>query len=314
MSEPENLWRPTFRLAPTRLRRWVQAAFLLAALAIVSLTIRVNVKGLAFSSTSELALLWGSTVGIAAGVIGFLYTLLQMFLDAGTATFHIGGAQVALDALGEGMGGETSAAERSKLERAGAIALAGELIKRLNDEVRAQGQRANANLGIGVMAALVGLSFLGWLAVTTAPGATAAGAARQAAAATAVEPRLIMMFYWGSFLAKVTLSITANVLAFFFLSTYRRNLSEVRYFQNELTNVQLQVAALLNAATHGFDATQKKILLSLAQTERNFVLRKGETTADIAVKTLDKEEAVAFAEIIADAVKKQFAPEKKDDE
>lgn len=112
-----------------------------------------------------------------------------------------------------------------------------------------------------------------------------------------------MLFYSGAFLAKLALSVSANVFAFFFLATYRRNLSEIRYFHNELTNIQTRTLAVYVAAEKMLDKPLADALKALSATERNFVLKKGETTADLTVKGMDKEEVGALTAALTEFMK-----------
>lgn len=152
-------------------------------------------------------------------------------------------------------------------------------IDRISTEIDAQGSRATVNLSIALAVASVGLAILGWLAF-------------EAAGFVASSPQLdgsttLLVL---AFASKVALALTANVFAFFFLSTYRRNLNEIRYFHNELTNIQSRVLALYVAKEHGAADALSEALRSLTATERNFVLKAGETTADLSVKDIDREE------------------------
>jgi hypothetical protein len=110
---------------------------------------------------------------------------------------------------------------------------------------------------------------------------------------------LRMWAFWSTHLSRISVSLTASVFAFFFLSTYRRNLSEIRYFHNELTNFQARMLAISECATEGdFLAARYEILKLLASTERNFILKKNETTTDLAVKDLDRIEANSLLDTI----------------
>lgn len=109
-----------------------------------------------------------------------------------------------------------------------------------------------------------------------------------------------MLFYTGAFLAKLALSVSSNVFAFFFLSTYRRNLSEIRYFHNELTNIQTRTLAVYVAAEKLLEKPLADALKTLSTTERNFVLKKGETTTDLSVKGMDKDELGALTAALTD--------------
>jgi hypothetical protein len=163
---------------------------------------------------------------------------------------------------------------------------------RLIEEIEAQGAKANVNLAAGLVTALAAVGFLVWLSYETAYVRTADGAGN-------IEP----IRYWGAFLAKIGLSVTANVFAFFFLSTYRRNLGEIKYFQNELTNVESKVFAVLMAAEKSLNPVLTKALYSLSASERNFILRKGQTTVDLQMKEFDREEVRTMSSALADLVK-----------
>ena len=70
---------------------------------------------------------------------------------------------------------------------------------------------------------------------------------------------------------------------------YSSGLNEIKYFQNELTNVEAQFIALRRAIQSDDRESLTKILQILAATERNFVLKKGETTVDLEKSKLDQQ-------------------------
>ncbi|SFK41571.1 hypothetical protein [Caulobacter sp. UNC279MFTsu5.1] len=160
-----------------------------------------------------------------------------------------------------------------------------QIVARLVAEVGAQSRRATLNLLMGVVAAAIAIGFLVWLAASAVSSASEAPTKIE----TSAMPYLFAK-YWGAFAAKMALSSGASLFAFFFLSTYRRNLSEIRYFHNELTNVQSRMYAVDMCKGDHADVTLLRILENVAATERNFILRKGETTIDLAQKDLDRAE------------------------
>lgn len=168
------------------------------------------------------------------------------------------------------------------------------LTLRLEIEIRNQDRKANTNLLIGGVGALVALVIL----------ATSVFLPPHAANPTV---------FWAMAGARGLLSCTASIFAFFFLSTYRRNLSESRYFHNELTNVEAKLLAIhlhretkLSKPDRG-DATVLEMLKELAATERNFILRKGETTTDLQQKDIDRQEHDALLAALS-ALAAQAAP------
>jgi hypothetical protein len=174
---------------------------------------------------------------------------------------------------------------------------------RLRSEIRDQERKATTNLAMGLLTALLGIAFLGWLAYDTSH---VFRTARDLAPAGAMNP----MAYWGQFAAKAALSISANLFSLFFLSTYRRTLTEIRYFQNELTNAEAHLVALFFSEDWGYADTQKQLLLRLSEEERNVLLRRGESTADLELKRLDADEAAA-AMALAAKIADGLAPDDK---
>ena len=63
-------------------------------------------------------------------------------------------------------------------------------------------------------------------------------------------------------------------------STYNDQ-SDIKYFQNEMTNVELRMAAVNVALASGQQKAVQTVVEELSKTERNFILKKDETTADL---------------------------------
>lgn len=80
-------------------------------------------------------------------------------------------------------------------------------------------------------------------------------------------------------LPRFSLVAILELLGFFFLGLYKLGTTEQKYFQNEITNVQLWAAAYLHAMRDGDKEIGKDIIKKVLSTERNFVLKKGERTA-----------------------------------
>ncbi|WP_198551123.1 MULTISPECIES: hypothetical protein [Pseudoalteromonas] len=80
---------------------------------------------------------------------------------------------------------------------------------------------------------------------------------------------------------RVMLVIFVEVFAYFFLRLYKEGLSEIKYFQNELTNVESKLVALEFSYVTGNEGAMNKVIESLSVTERNFVLEKNQTTVEL---------------------------------
>jgi hypothetical protein len=83
------------------------------------------------------------------------------------------------------------------------------------------------------------------------------------------------------FIPRFSFALLIEVFAYFFLQLYKKSLGEIKYFQNELTNVESRALAA-QIARHANDPDLMiKIALNLASTERNFVLERGQSTVDL---------------------------------
>ncbi|MNG20679.1 hypothetical protein D3C84_1049540 [compost metagenome] len=107
-----------------------------------------------------------------------------------------------------------------------------------------------------------------------------------------------------SFAPRVMLVIFIEMFAYFFLRLYKQGLSEIKYFQNELTNVESKIIALevcyLNSDSHAM-AT---VIDALSKTERNFVLEKDQTTIEIEKSRLDTETTKGLMSMLQNLIKK----------
>lgn len=88
------------------------------------------------------------------------------------------------------------------------------------------------------------------------------------------------MSYLMHLIPRVSLSILIELFAFFFLRLYRNNLSELKYYNNEIVNIKMKIVALKAAAICESDNLEE-IIKMFAETERNFILKKGETTVEL---------------------------------
>jgi ABC-type multidrug transport system fused ATPase/permease subunit len=94
-----------------------------------------------------------------------------------------------------------------------------------------------------------------------------------------------------------------EVFAFFFLRLYRSGLSDIKFYQNELTNVEMKLAALRAAlAIQDNDAT-RSVITDLSKTERNFILNSGETTIELEKMKAEKTNMKDWLEQLASLVK-----------
>ena len=144
-------------------------------------------------------------------------------------------------------------------------------IERLNNEVESLARRGNLNLALGILTALAGIALLAFFVWN--PG----------------RPNGSPMEFVQNFLPRISLVILVEVFAYFFLRLYSNSLIEIKYFQNELTNVEAKFLSLI-AATHiENENNMTDVISQLSQTERNYILHKGQTTVNLERSKMEKE-------------------------
>lgn len=132
--------------------------------------------------------------------------------------------------------------------------------ERLSNEVEMLRARANTNMVIGCFIALFGASILALvLFISDNKFANVTDLALHMA------PRLSVV-------------VLIELFAYFFLTMYRSNLSEIRYYQNELTNIEMRkVGTQLSLLSPSSEATSKELIA----TDRNGVMKGDQTTLEL---------------------------------
>jgi hypothetical protein len=140
---------------------------------------------------------------------------------------------------------------------------------RLQKEVFALGTRAHVNLVIGIIITVVGL-FLLWTFINEGVFSSSDGAY--------------------VFSARISLVLLIQVFSYFFLRLYKNGLDEIKYFQNEITNLDHFLTAIhMSKKTEG-DETVKLIINKMTSCDRN---KSGDLASSC--KTLEHE---ALLEVI----------------
>ena len=143
-------------------------------------------------------------------------------------------------------------------------------INRLRKESSNITFRGHLNLSLGILTALTGMGFL-WDFVTD------------------LVPSSGEFTFLEVFIPRFSFVIVIEVFAYFFLRLYSKSLMEVKDFQNEITNVEAKFFALRAAMSTGEERTVGHVISVIAETERNNILQKGQTTVDIERSRAEKE-------------------------
>lgn len=83
------------------------------------------------------------------------------------------------------------------------------------------------------------------------------------------------------YLPRISLAVFIEIFAFFFLKLYKVNLEDIKYFNNEKTNIDFKIISLNTALQQNDESLLKLIVEELIKTERNFKLGKGESTVEL---------------------------------
>ena len=139
---------------------------------------------------------------------------------------------------------------------------------RLKEEIAALSRRGNVNLVIGIITTMVAV----WILATTIIDTN-----------IKMTEEMLLTYY----IPRLTLSLFIEIFSFFFLRLYKSGLDEIKYFQNELTNIEIKFVSLENAIHTKDKETIKSVISELSKTERNFILEKGQSTVDLERTKLD---------------------------
>jgi hypothetical protein len=143
------------------------------------------------------------------------------------------------------------------------------LKERLNIEVQSLNRRANSNLAFGSVLTFVAMAGLTYVVLK--------------AEVNYQDVTSVLHYY----IPRLSFVIFIEVFAYFFLKLYKSNLSDTKYYQNELTNIESKIISLKSALLNQDKSAAKAIIIELSKTERNFVLKKGESTVDLEKAKLD---------------------------
>lgn len=158
-------------------------------------------------------------------------------------------------------------------------------LERMINEIDSLGRRGNLNLLIGILTTLSGFVIFYLLALHTVHK----------------TPDFSLL---NDFLPRFSLVLLIELFAYFFLGLYKTSLSEIKYFQNEITNIESRQIALQQALILGDKTTIKKLLESLSNTERNFILKKGETTLSQDAELMSVQNQKKLSDLIIKTVSK----------
>jgi len=101
---------------------------------------------------------------------------------------------------------------------------------------------------------------------------------------------------------KLSVVILIELFAYFFLKMYRSNLSEIRYYQNEITNVEMRKAGVLLAISK---TVPDSLFVALSTMDRNFVMEKDQTTQELERVKVDRDSTKNLLDAVTSLLRKE---------
>lgn len=175
--------------------------------------------------------------------------------------------QAAIQVVIESISSETAREIRAKAHAEAIDSLESKSLARLSDLSVVLGSRANLTLVMGVVFCSLGLVAIYTSFFLSPPEQNASASTAWVDIVRSYTPRFTMV-------------ILIELIGFFFLKLYKSTLSDIRYTQNEMTNIEMHLIALHAANTLSAEHTEL-VLKSFLSTERNSVIDKGQTTVEI---------------------------------
>ncbi|WP_145279142.1 hypothetical protein [Pseudomonas sp. URMO17WK12:I11] len=161
---------------------------------------------------------------------------------------------------------------------------------RLLKEVESLGRRGTVNLVCGVLTTFAALAILLSLALDSV--------SKETYQLLTHEGRFDGVALALLLVPKLSLAVFVQVFSLFFLRLYRSGLAEIKYFQNELTNVEVKYLGLISAVVSDDDEAVSEASKKLLEVERNHVLNKGQTTIELEKHKIEHRSSVDVIKLL----------------
>ena len=155
-----------------------------------------------------------------------------------------------------------------------------DLHNRIDDEVERLQRSANVNLLIGILASVFAIGILGYVVFLKK--------------VEYVDTSDFLI----QFIPRLSFVIFIELLSFFFLKIYKSILGEIKYFNNEKTNIDFKTISLETAIYYNNEDLVDKIITEFVLTERNFKLGKDESTVEIEKNKLENQENTVLRSLL----------------
>lgn len=152
-----------------------------------------------------------------------------------------------------------------------------EMKERMLREISDLRLRANLNLLIGMSITIFGIYLL-WSTISIVDSSQLL---RSLANDGAESNYKFIKSLFLPLIPRMSLVIFIEIFAYFFLRLYKNGLSEIKFFQNEMTNIESKIISLKTAQLYNHTEAFKLASENLSKTERNFLISKSQTTVEL---------------------------------
>lgn len=159
-----------------------------------------------------------------------------------------------------------------------------DVVARLENEINRLNRRGGINLSLGAFIAFLGIIYLGFTVTNPVD----------------YEDNIKYLIYM---IPKITFVFVIELFAYFFLRLYKSSFDEVKYFQNELTNIDSKVLGIKYLNNIKNEELMIEVVKNLMGTERNFILEKGQSTVLLDKYKISNDEIKNALEIVKEAIK-----------
>ncbi len=139
------------------------------------------------------------------------------------------------------------------------------IITRLKREIQDLRLRTNINLMVGLTITFAGL----WLLWSTVTIIDSSDLLRQLASEGNESNYKFLKNLIIPIVPRVLLVIFIEIFSYFFLRLYKQGLSEIKFFQNELTSIESKISAIYFSFVTNEKETLRESILNLSKNERN---------------------------------------------
>lgn len=160
---------------------------------------------------------------------------------------------------------------------------------RLLNEIYSLSNRGNLNLIIGILTTSAAAGLLAYIIITND-----------------AKPGDLNSFLW-HYAPKFFTVIFIEVFSFFFLKLYKSSLNEIKFFQNELTTIEMKIIGLETALYSNDISKLDQAITLFVNCERNFILDKDKTTVELEKYKNDNNSIKEYASLLKDVFKSKIS-------